>query len=453
MSAQNKESFEDAIRNKVIDHETAYSDDAWIKMEQMLETKKKLIGLFRFNKFIRILYPTLLVLFVSSLVGYDVWKSAPGLSGDPVRNQKSGQQIEKESILKKTVTTEKNKVIADAKTDVSIFEGNGISIKHEGHSLIRSTYFANSDHQLPKGLSNNAIAGNNTSLGVQYESNSNKNLNGLDKNQKAVPIEKTNPGSQGDSNQSKKIAVIPKPKTTITNIQKPANNINDKKGFSFRPVSFGIFLGFDFLFTFNQNSSSFQFNGPSSLGAFVNFPFSDNFSIQSGLSYSEIAKDLWRNDTTYVSNDSRGPMAQITQTYTQAIDYIQLPILLKYKLSKKFLVTGGVQVSYAFGIYGGKYISDQKIDSLRIISPKYADSSYKSLTFKDVPEINRFSLEIPIGIQWNISHSIDLSVMYFLGVTNILKSQYHYLNTQGNNNNLLQLRLSYKLFHKKFSGE
>jgi len=56
-------------------------------------------------------------------------------------------------------------------------------------------------------------------------------------------------------------------------------------------------------------------------------------------------------------------------------------------------------------------------------------------------------------IQWNISPSFDLAVIYVQGITDVRQTRYNYANNIGKTNDMLQFRLSYKLFHKKFSGE
>jgi hypothetical protein len=434
MSMPDNNTFKNLISDKLKDHEFNYSDAAWKKMQQKLEKEEKPVFASSFNKILKIFSIAVLLISVSFFTGYQFIKTAHQ-AGNLQNNRKSNQDIsptEGAKQFKSDPYKMDERTVTDHLPNDFVADNNPLKVLYKHKLIQHKTDLVSgngdiSDPVLP-------MPGNDI---------------GSQPHLKIVGIISTITDS--DSSKIRIVSGISSTKPLIPEKSAPGPKNKTANEFTKRTISFGPFIGY--------NATAGRYHGanylditPGCIGAFINIPLSEKISIQSGLTYNlNVPKWIVRSDTSLVMNDARGKVYRVTETTTEGLAYFQLPLLIKYKLNDHFRVMGGIQFSWLNGISSVGYKNDFQKDSLghyKLLGPSDSLAYFNYNT-----DIRKLSIEMPLGLQWNISRSFDLSLIYYLGLNNVLKTNYHYIETQGNSNSLLQIRLGYKLFSKKYHEE
>ncbi len=451
---QDNYNFDDIISGKVKDHETEFSDDAWKNMQAKLDHSERKSPKVKMGRRAILVLLLLITLSTAFVAGY---------------------------LYRNSSTVSVTSVVSIKKADVKKEEGS-VSTKHDPDNgmVLSSNENKAADHvqlasiskssTLKIATSNSGGRNSSTNLLIRVDQN---NISDGALGKKSIPADKyTDNGKNANLNSESENKSL---KTRTDSLAKPAElkkelqiaalkpktekyiEPDEKLPLAKHPISFGPYFGIDYDMTYSlTNGTSSQSSGYS-VGAFINFPINDKISIQSGLGYNMISNlILLRSDTVIQQNDIQGKVYQVTDKSTWDIEYLNLPIIFKYKISPKFRVLIGPQISYALTapVYTNtlNYKKDQN-GNYTLVNP--ADTSlfsrYTTNTSNFNSDISRFNLQLQTGLQWNMSKSFDLSLMYYIGLTNTLKNKDNYIFTVGNENNTrLQLRIGYKLFHKKF---
>jgi len=452
MPVLDNNAFDKQLDDKLQDHETEYSVAAWENMQAKLDTVEKPLFGSGFKRSVIIGSILMLLLSVSFLIGYEFSKHDNAITQRGFINSKSGNQgtiivknqselpsqneklyasNKNEPVIPRTrntslagIITNTNETAAGAQfTPVNPIAHQKQPVKVDNHGSVPQTgHNTNSDQ-----ITNNA---NSTSGMVKTN---------LDSTTSAKIVKATD-------KKVKKMTTFKLPKASDIIGSKQANN---------GTISFGLYVGENWNMAFDSHLFSASYSLDGTFGAFINFPVTNKLSIQSGLGYGMVPnKFLIKSDTSIINNDIQGKIYQVTQNTTYTIGYLRVPIILKYRLDHRFKVLAGVQISYALSapVYTNttnykkdsfnNYHSTTPIDSL-------APAGFQTSNISS--NINRFGLEWQAGLEWNISKSFDLSLSYFSGITKVMKNQNGYAFAVGNSAySNLQLRLGFKLFHKKF---
>jgi hypothetical protein len=444
MSKLDTNAFENLLNQKVKDHEFEYSDTAWANMQEKLDGEKKPFINFKFNKSMKTLLLLLLLLSASFLAGYQFLKFNSNRSVSVANETKGTTGLKNGGLadISENKNTTTNQTISPfSKSNVPATRQSGIA----GFSIKKSPFIgddkylasAKNDKQKPDYFSGTAKSGDATTTGT---TEANKNIT-------ASQLKETSLDSSGSTAKQKpairSIAKITKENPKITDIADPATKDPNN-----RTISFGPYFGIDYTSS-TKSSQTYAYLG-FSLGAFINFPLTDRFSIQSGLGYTNAYRDFQKYDTVITNTDARGAIAHVTYLQTNGLWFFKLPVILKYKINNKFKAMAGIQVSYAAYNWSSQFTYDcQKDSSGRFVPP--TGSIDGTGLFNKNNDLNKFFVEIPLGLQWNMSKSFDLSALCFIGLTDGLKTTAHYKTTWGNTNDVtLELKLGYKLFHKRF---
>lgn len=450
--------FESQLNDKLKDHESEYSTDAWKDMQAKLDNAKKPFG-SGIKRSGTVLALLILLLSVSCLTAYE-------FSHKSSKNDAGSIQPNKSQLVYKPNKGASNSIVKTQQIGLaSIDQKPGVE-PYKAH-IFKSTQrrIILSDNEFPSTVSNAAGSNNlvrNQSLEIAENQAQPANKEISEQKGATVLTHEKEPLSTIISSDS---AYINSKPIIANNIPKKEPVLKSdplidsfQRGFGKkRAVSFGLYVGFDMDMTSNSQGS--LSTGDYNCGLFINYPLTDKLSIQTGLGYKGVTdKVLVKSDTLLIKNDIQGYVYQVTQYSSYYIGYLHLPIILKYSISPKFKICFGPDISYGLTAplwslvnnfkknSSGHYQYANPADSLVIGSPFGGNyvTNYN-------PDINRFSLGVQLGIQWNMSKSFDLSLLYSRELTNVLKTENQYIETEGNiNNNALELRLSYKLFHKRF---
>jgi hypothetical protein len=146
----------------------------------------------------------------------------------------------------------------------------------------------------------------------------------------------------------------------------------------------GLFYGSTILL---NNTNVSEIGLPSyTFGIFGDVALKNNFGIQTGLNFTRLA---FKGSSNYTSD------------WNEHLNYIYLPILVKYTIQKTgFSILGGLEIG---SLQTAKYTQDSK---------EYDDmSSYKKIDFGPI-----------FGIDYHFKSGIELAMRKTLGVLNIAKN-------------------------------
>ena len=441
--------FERQLHDKVKDYESEYSADAWKNMQEKLdETKEPFFG-SGFKKTAIIVSAMILLLSLSFLTGYEFRKADVKNSGSTLTKTSLGYQpavIPNDNQVVKNTPDQKSHTNLPAKGNIMTNRKRGASVAEElmGQSTsdnAAATQQVIKDH-------NGSIAKPNdikTNTPVLSQSKENSEIK-KSAGESVITKSEDKTVNKSESKLTEKV---------VSSKRGRYNNVNDPLLFVKRTISFGVYGGENWNMAFDHHLYLTNSSLDGTFGAFINFPLSPRFSIQSGLGYAMVSnKVLIKSDTTVFKNDIIGKVYQVNENSTVQMEYLNLPIVLKYRINHKFRILAGVEVSYAFSAPVHSYSQNYKKDSSKNYRPTNQADSLAPLRNKISnfnSDINRFNLAMQIGFDWNMSKSLDLSLSYFGGLTNILKNSSGYIQTYGNNNyGNIQLRLGFKLFSKEF---
>lgn len=188
----------------------------------------------------------------------------------------------------------------------------------------------------------------------------------------------------------------------------------------------GAKAGVNFASIGGDGSDDFDGRTSFHLGALVEIPISDKFSVQPEILYSSQGVQADESDTF---------MGQtISYEYKRKLDYINIPIMAKYYVIEGLSIEAGPQ----FGIL----VSAK--DELEISGGDNSGSSDE-----DIKEyLNTLDIGFGLGAAYRLNNGIFFSARYVLGITDIIKDQDSDFGDGDfekfkQHNNVIQLSLGY----------
>lgn len=188
----------------------------------------------------------------------------------------------------------------------------------------------------------------------------------------------------------------------------------------------GAKAGVNFASIGGDGSDDFDGRTSFHLGALVEIPISDKFSVQPEILYSSQGVQADESDTF---------MGQtISYEYKRKLDYINIPIMAKYYVIEGLSIEAGPQ----FGIL----VSAK--DELEISGGDNSGSSDE-----DIKEyLNTLDIGFGLGAAYRLNNGIFFSARYVLGITDIIKDQDSDFGDADfekfkQHNNVIQLSLGY----------
>lgn len=187
-------------------------------------------------------------------------------------------------------------------------------------------------------------------------------------------------------------------------------------------VRFGLKAGVN-LSNIQDNASGFDYNSKVGIvvGGLVQIPISKKLFIQPELLYS-----------------MQGSNADIPEEETKLkmkMDYLNIPIMVKYNVFDRFFVEAGPQIGF---LLSSKIIAD------------YADDAIfdDGLTLDDKEFKNNIDLSIGIGASYDWTANISTGIRYNIGVSNVYKKGMEILDDDGtygtSKNGVFQFSVGYK---------
>ncbi|RRJ90981.1 PorT family protein [Paenimyroides tangerinum] len=154
------------------------------------------------------------------------------------------------------------------------------------------------------------------------------------------------------------------------------------------------------------------------VGVVAEIKFDDKFSIQPELIYSS-------QGAKYDYSVSLGNISGTI--FQEKLEYINIPILAKYYISKGFSVEFGPQFGFLV-----------KAESKGEVTVK-GETFENNRDIKD--EVNSFDFGIGAGFAYDLSNGFFINARYNFGITNVGKSNYNY---QDSENGVAQIGVGYK---------
>lgn len=141
-------------------------------------------------------------------------------------------------------------------------------------------------------------------------------------------------------------------------------------------------------------------------GAYVNIPFGKYFAVQPEVNFSRMGS----KESSYVNTPAEG-VNFIKNTNETVLDYITLPVMLKFYPAKGFNIEAGPQVGY--NIYA------------KNIQSAYAhtvNGSVKEEIKTDLKDdINEFDFGVNFGLGYELQDTgLNFGARYYMGLSNIV---------------------------------
>lgn len=166
-----------------------------------------------------------------------------------------------------------------------------------------------------------------------------------------------------------------------------------------------------------NNSSLIGFN----IGGYTEYKISNRFYIQPELLFSIQGGQF--NDIIYLRLNFNDPGEYVDVKQVNYLSYINIPIMAKYFIVKKFNIELGPQFGFL--------ISSRSKTSYN--SPTHSmENLYDNKDF-----FNSIDYGINLGSEYHVSNKISLGLRYYLGIKNVGK------NTNEIKNNVLSISTSY----------
>ncbi len=194
-----------------------------------------------------------------------------------------------------------------------------------------------------------------------------------------------------------------------------AQTLGIKAGYNGSKISFNSNSTdlFDDMFDDKVNN---KINSGFYIGAFTTFELSDKFVLQPELVYSSQGATLKVKETSYWLK---------TNVNTH---YLNIPVIAKYEVIDGLYVNAGPQFGFLLG--------DASVRAKWNIAGE-KDSSEKGSIDREY--LNAFDFAIALGLEYEITESINVSLRYNIGLTNTYEDE-------KSKSNVLQIGLEYKLF-------
>src|SRR5690606_10680109 len=184
------------------------------------------------------------------------------------------------------------------------------------------------------------------------------------------------------------------------NAQEAQNNNSDR-------VKFGVKTSVNYFTQTGDVPEDWDYKLAPQAGVYVNIPFGKYFAVQPELNYSRVGA----KESSYAPEVELGTYF-VKNTNEVVLDYITLPVMLKFYPAKGFNIEAGPQLGY--NIYA------------RNISSTYANTvngSIKEEIKTDIQDdLNELDFGVNFGLGYEVKDSgLNFGARYYLGLTNIVK--------------------------------
>ena len=187
------------------------------------------------------------------------------------------------------------------------------------------------------------------------------------------------------------------------------------------------------------------------LGAFINYTFSKCFGVHAELSCAYKCASF----QTFISGDTNYPETilgkpyKIHTQYTGWVKgafknyYFDFPVFLAYKISEKFNLLAGPQISY---LLKGKNTGTADVEVG--VNPKYPYTTVDNAPFDESNELNKWDYSLACGTSYEATKRLFLNLTASYGLRSIYKKSYTQAARKVRNI-YLQLSAAFRIGHIK----
>ena len=173
-------------------------------------------------------------------------------------------------------------------------------------------------------------------------------------------------------------------------------------------------------------------------GVFVEYAFSENFSIQPELLYSTQGGDS--DSKKYDEADFYLGINPVPQ-----LSYLNVPVMLKYEIIEKLHVELGPQIGYLLSAKSNlEYIDSSRKETLEIDILNGGNYTFLERDVQIESGVERFDYGLNFGLSYNLTKQLLLQGRYNLGLSDVDKPSVRN-NTRSYNskNSVLQFSLGF----------
>jgi hypothetical protein len=163
-------------------------------------------------------------------------------------------------------------------------------------------------------------------------------------------------------------------------------------------------------------------------GAFINYTFSKCFGVHAELSYSYKCASFQTfisGDTFYSMGTIAGKPYKIHAQYAGWVkgtfknNYLDFPVFLAYKISEKFNLLAGPQLSY---LLKGK--NSGTADVAIGVNPMYPYTTVDNAPFDESSELNKWDYSIACGTAFEATKRLFFNLTGSVGLRSVYKKSY-----------------------------
>lgn len=172
-------------------------------------------------------------------------------------------------------------------------------------------------------------------------------------------------------------------------------------------VKFGVKTSVNYFTNSGDVSEDLDYNLAPQAGAYINIPFGKYFALQPELNYSRMGS----KESSYATETEPGTYFA-KHTNQTVLDYITLPVMLKFYPAKGFNIEAGPQLGY--NIYA------KNIDSNFKSTVNGPEKIEVKTDIQD--DLNELDFGVNFGIGYELQDTgLNFGARYYMGVTNIVK--------------------------------
>lgn len=184
---------------------------------------------------------------------------------------------------------------------------------------------------------------------------------------------------------------------------------------NFTKPQFGIKGGLNFATLTGLSEAKFLFGA--NAGLFIEFKINDKLVLQPEALFS------MQGATSSISRNPVGANGSYTEEEKLALNYLVIPVMAKFYVSKKFTLQAGPQLGFLINATGTTKVSSTIPNYNQLTSPVVVDGDLylpageTKMDFK--PFVNDVDFAFNIGTGYNINEKICVDLRYNLGITKI----------------------------------
>ena len=179
-------------------------------------------------------------------------------------------------------------------------------------------------------------------------------------------------------------------------------------------ITFGVKAGANFASIGGDDGKDLDGFTSFLIGATVEIPVSDTFSIQPEVLYSGQGFTL------------DGVVEDVAYETTGSFDYLNIPIIAKFYLSEGFSLEAGPQIGF---LLNSKYDVD---------AVAFATGEFAAETYNLIGESDKVDYGFNLGAGYQLNSGLNFNIRYYLGLADIPKG-----DTDGFKNNVFQVAVGY----------